>query len=103
MIYHGTGKATPDLIDKSLDNMLNINEDSYENKINKSLIRLKFFGEGNRNENDKWLLPWCFDRWREFKKRRQAYAGALRFLSTNCADDGGLKRAFLKWKKKVAQ
>ena len=55
------GKVTFEKIDKDLDEKLNKNEDDYENKINKSLIRLKFFGEGNRKENDKWLLPYCFD------------------------------------------
>lgn len=44
-----------------MDDMLDAEEDKYQNGINKSLIRLKLFGEGNRNENDKWLLPYCFD------------------------------------------
>lgn len=104
MIFHGTGKATFARIDKSLDEMLDKNEDDYENKINKSLIRLKFFGEGNRNENDKWLLPYCFDMWRLWKQKRLAYAGALKTLSIHCDEQGGdVGHAFYKWKKRAAE
>ena len=98
------GKVTFEKIDKDLDEKLNKNEDDYENKINKSLIRLKFFGEGNRKENDKWLLPYCFDQWKLWKKKRQAYAGALKTLSIHIDEQGGdVGHAFYKWRHKCAE
>lgn len=44
--------------------MLQMNEDKYENTIEKSIIRLMLFGDGKNKVNDDWLKPWCFDKWK---------------------------------------
>lgn len=103
MIHDGTGKViTFDQIDKSLDEKLERNEEEYKQKVNRARIRLQLFGEGNRRENDKWLLPYCFDQWRIWKEKRKSYKNALKTVALHTGTLGGdLGHAFYLWKKKA--
>ena len=57
--------------EEELKEMLQQNEDKYENTIEKSVIRLMLFGDGKNKVNDDWLKPWCFDKWKQFLKEKK--------------------------------
>lgn len=88
--------------DVQLDDAIQKDDEKYEYLVNKSKIRLGLFGEGNRNENDEWLKPYCIDRWRKWLEVRKQFGAILRKLKY-CGNDESsvLGRAFIKWNKRV--
>lgn len=90
--------------EEELKEMLQQNEDKYENTIEKSVIRLMLFGDGKNKINDDWLKPWCFDKWRKFLKEKKVMHFHLDNCNTILGGDpnmSGLHTAFLKWRYKT--
>lgn len=49
--------------------------------------------------DDKFVIPWCFDRWKEWIKMRKQFKYYLNFLNKRCSfKHSDLSWAFNKWK-----
>lgn len=91
------------LDDKNITEILDENEDKYKVAINKAKIRLNLFGQGNRKENDNWILPYCIDKWKLWFQERKSWKHSLQMLEsrTNGGNVTDLEGAFKHWKRTV--
>ena len=71
------------------------NDDRYKTLTERALCRLFCQGSG---DNAVSLLPWCFDKIRQFVKERKVYGYWISYLELrNNPDKASLKSAFAKW------
>ena len=93
------------LDDKGIDEILNESEDKYKVAVNKTLARLKLFGQGVNKENDNWILPYCIDKWKLWLQERKSFKNALLLVQshTEGGNDTDLGQAFRQWKRNITK
>ena len=56
---------------EQIDKILEDEEKKYKHLVEKSLCRLYCFGE--KGKSPLYLVPWCFDKIKQFRKERQVF------------------------------
>ena len=47
---------------------------AYKASVQRTMVRLHSYGEGEHRGGDKWLLAWCLDTWRRQNRTRKLWA-----------------------------
>lgn len=78
-----------------INKIIQKNDERYKNLTERALCRLFCQGSG---DNAVALLPWCFDKIKQFAKERKVYKYWIGYLEVlHNPDKASLKSAFAKW------
>mmetsp|Transcript_35547 Transcript_35547/g.54350 ORF Transcript_35547/g.54350 Transcript_35547/m.54350 type:complete len:160 (+) Transcript_35547:857-1336(+) len=84
---------------KEIQTMEEEAQEKYGQTVKKVAARLRTYGDGLEGKNNRWLLPWCLDKWKQYMIERRSYGYWLDYLETlSSKNKTDLKVAFEKWK-----
>jgi len=78
--------------------IIKADDERYQGKVESTLCRLYCYGERNNHKSALYLLPWCFDKLKKFKKERQVMGYWVKRLNDISNSQMSVSSAFEKWK-----